>query len=104
MGESKQRVNFYGLMQAHEVNRVLLFSSLSKEEKKQPRDEYNISDKWTKNPLPVNGMRTEAHAVDNPGAHGPHQQEAVPDLQLTGLCRKARRIPENAARQQQCHQ
>ena len=78
--------------------------SYSKEEKEQAQNEHNISDKRTKNSLPVNGARAEAHAVDNAGTNRPHQQEAVPDFQLAGLRRKARRIPENAASQQQRHQ
>lgn len=72
--------------------------SYSKEEKKQAQNEHNISDKRTKNSLPVNGARMEAHAVDNAGTNRPHQQETVPDFQLAGFCRKARRIPEDAAR------
>ena len=97
MGESKRRVNFYGLMQAHEVTRVLLYSYLSKEEKEKPGYEDNISDKWTENPLPENGARTKAHAVDNAGTNGPHQQETMPDFKLAGFRRKARRIPEDTA-------
>ena len=72
--------------------------SYSKEEKKQAQNEHNISDKRTKNSLPVNGARAETHAVDNAGTNRPHQQEAVPDFQLAGFGRKARRIPEDAAR------
>ena len=51
--------------------------SYSKEEKEQAQNEHNISDKRTKNSLPVNGARTEAHAVDNAGTNRPHQQETV---------------------------
>ena len=78
--------------------------SYSKEEKEQAQNEHNISDKRTKNSLPVDGVRAKAHAVDNAGTHRPHQQEAVPDFQLTGFGRKARRVPEDAARQSQRHQ
>lgn len=78
--------------------------SYSKEEKEQAQNEHNISDKRTKNSLPVNGARTEAHAVDNAGTNRPHQQETVPNFQLAGFGRKARRIPEDAARQSQRHQ
>ena len=103
MGESKRRVNFYGLMQAHAVNRLLLYSYLSKEEKDQACKENNISDKRTENPLPVHGFRTEAHTVNDAGAPRPHQLETMPDFKPTGLRRKARRIPEDAACQQQRH-
>ena len=72
--------------------------SYSIEEKEQAQNEHNISDKRTKNSLPVDGVRAKAHAVDNAGTHRPHQQEAVPDFQLTGFGRKARRVPEDAAR------
>ena len=72
--------------------------SYSKEEKEQAQNEHNISDKRTKNSLAVDGVRAKAHAVDNAGTHRPHQQEAVPDFQLTGFGRKARRVPEDAAR------
>ena len=71
--------------------------SYSKEEKKQAQNEHNISDKWTKNSLPVNSTRTKTHAVDNAGTNRPHQQETMPDFQLAGFRRKARRIPEDTA-------
>jgi hypothetical protein len=44
---------------------ILTEISYSKEEKEQTQSEHDISDKRTKNPLPVNGTRTEAHAVNN---------------------------------------
>ena len=72
--------------------------SYSKEEKEQAQNEHNISDKWTKNSLPVNGARAEADTVNHASANGPHQQETMPDFQFAGFGRKARWIPEDAAR------
>ena len=89
------------------VKHVILWTlknEYSKEEKEETQSEHDISDKRTKNPLPVNGTRAKAHAVNNAAANRPHQQETMPDFQLAGLRRKARRIPENAASQQQRHQ
>ena len=79
---------------------ILTDSSYSAEKENQAHKKDHISDQGAEDALPENGFRAKANAVDHTGAYRPHDEKTVPDFKLAGLRREARRVPENAARQQ----